>query len=210
MTDLNKIVDGLMKSGVLGGLAGGVAGGALTGMLGGKGAKKLGKTALQAGVLAAVGGLAWKAYQNYTAKSQPGAQSPVAGPAPAALPAPSHELLMVRAMIAAAHADGHIDAREQTRIFEQVDRMGLAADDKALLFDELRRPLGLLELVELTPDTEAGAEVYAASLLAIDPGQPISRRYLEELARRLQLPPELVSAVHAEVESAASEERLRS
>jgi uncharacterized membrane protein YebE (DUF533 family) len=117
---------------------------------------------------------------------------------------------MVRAMIAAAHADGHIDAREQTRIFEQVDRMGLAADDKALLFDELRRPLGLLELVELTPDTEAGAEVYAASLLAIDPGQPIAQRYLEELARRLQLPPELVSAVHAEVESAASEERLRS
>lgn len=209
MTDLNKIVDGLMKSGVLGGLAGGVAGGALTGLLGGKGAKKLGKTALQAGVLAAVGGLAWKAYQSYAGKSGAAAQ-PVPGGAAPALPAPSHELLMVRAMIAAAHADGHLDAREQARIFEQVDRMGLAADDKALLFDELRRPLGLLELVELTPDTEAGAEVYAASLLAIDPSQPVSQRYLEELARRLQLPAELVRAVQAEVESAASEERLRS
>jgi uncharacterized membrane protein YebE (DUF533 family) len=209
MTDLNKIVDGLMKSGVLGGLAGGVAGGALTGLLGGKGAKKLGKTALQAGVLAAVGGLAWKAYQTYASKSGATAQ-PAPGSTAPALPAPSHELLMVRAMIAAAHADGHLDAREQARIFEQVDRMGLAADDKALLFDELRRPLGLLELVELTPDTEAGAEVYAASLLAIDPSQPVSQRYLEELARRLQLPPELVRAVQAEVESAASEERLRS
>jgi hypothetical protein len=51
MTDLNRIVDGLMKSGVLGGLAGGVAGGALAGMFGGKGAKKLGKTALQAPAL---------------------------------------------------------------------------------------------------------------------------------------------------------------
>jgi uncharacterized membrane protein YebE (DUF533 family) len=109
---------------------------------------------------------------------------------------------MIRAMIAAAHADGHIDAREQGRIFEQVDRMGLAADDKALLFDELRRPLGLLELVELTPDLEAGAEVYAASLLAIDREQPISQRYLGELARRLGLPPELVQAVHAEAERA--------
>ena len=209
MTDLNKIVDGLMKSGVLGGLAGGVAGGALTGLLGGKGAKKLGKTALQAGVLAAVGGLAWKAYQTYAGKSGAAAE-PLPGSAAPALPAPSHELLMVRAMIAAAHADGHLDAREQARIFEQVDRMGLAADDKALLFDELRRPLGLLELVELTPDTEAGAEVYAASLVAIDPSQPVSQRYLEELARRLQLPPELVRAVQAEVDSAASEERLRS
>jgi uncharacterized membrane protein YebE (DUF533 family) len=194
MTDFNQIFEGLKKSGVLGGLAGGVAGGALAGMLGGKGAKKLGKTALKAGALAAIGGIAWKAYEAYTNRPQPDGQ-----PGPQALPPPvTHELLMIRAMIAAAHADGHIDAQEQTRIFDQVDRMGLAADDKAVLFDELRRPLGLLELVELTPDLEAGAEVYAASLLAVDPNQPLSQRYLEELARRLQLPAELVNAVHAE------------
>jgi len=200
MTDLNRIVDGLMKSGVLGGLAGGVAGGALAGVLGGKGAKKLGKTALQAGALAAIGGVAWKAYQAYTSRPQENAPQPVQQ-APLALPAPAtHDLLMVRAMIAAAHADGHIDAKEQTRIFEQVDRMGLADDDKATLFDELRRPLGLRELVELTPDSEAGAEVYAASLFALDSGQPISQRYLAELAQRLELPAELVSAVHAEAE----------
>jgi uncharacterized membrane protein YebE (DUF533 family) len=194
MTDFNQIFEGLKKSGVLGGLAGGVAGGALAGMLGGKGAKKLGKTALKAGALAAIGGIAWKAYEAYTNRPQPDGQ-----PGPQALPPPvTHELLMIRAMIAAAHADGHIDAQEQTRIFDQVDRMGLAADDKAVLFDELRRPLGLLELVELTPDLEAGAEVYAASLLAVDPDQPLSQRYLTELARRLQLPAELVNAVHAE------------
>jgi uncharacterized membrane protein YebE (DUF533 family) len=198
MTDFNRIMDGLMKSGVLGGLAGGIAGGALGGLLGGKGAKKLGKTALKAGALAAVGGIAWKAYQAYSNRPE----APAAQAQGALLPPVGHELLMIRAMIAAAHADGHIDAREQGRIFEQVDRMGLAADDKALLFDELRRPLGLLELVELTPDLEAGAEVYAASLLAIDREQPISQRYLGELARRLGLPPELVQAVHAEAERA--------
>jgi len=195
MADFNRIMDGLMKSGVLGGLAGGVAGGALAGVLGGKGARKLGKTALKAGALAAIGGIAWKAYQAYSSR-------PTAGQAQQleALPPVGHELLMIRAMIAAAHADGHIDAREQARIFEQVDRLGLAADDKAMLFDELRRPLGLLELAELTPDLEAGAEVYAASLLAIDPDLPISQRYLAELAQRLRLPGELVDAVHAEAQ----------
>lgn len=199
MVDFNRIVDGLTKSGVLGGLAGGVAGGALAGLLGGKGAKGLGKTALQAGALAAVGGVAWKAYQAYA--SQP--ERPEAPPAQQALlPPAGHELLMIRAMIAAAHADGHLDAREQARIFERVDQMGLANDEKAMLFDELRRPLGLLELVELTPDLEAGAEVYAASLMAVDPDQPVSQRYLAELARRLELPADLVSAVHAEAQSA--------
>ena len=197
MTDFNRIVDGLMKSGVLGGVAGGLAGSALGGLLGGKGVKKLGKTALQAGALAAVGGIAWKAYKVYSDRAQ-GTAAPAA-----ALPQPAgHEMLMIRAMIAAAHADGHIDAAEQGRIFTHVDRLGLAADDKALLFDELRRPLGLLERVELTPDLEAGAEVYAASLLAIDPEQPIAQRYLAELASRLALPAELVQAVHAEAAGA--------
>jgi uncharacterized membrane protein YebE (DUF533 family) len=214
MTDLNKVLDGLMKSGVLGNLAGGVAGGALAGLLTGKGNKLA-----RAGALAAVGGLAWKAWQSYQEQqtgqpNQPQRALPerdaTTGRAPAA-PAvqPSHELLMMRAMIAAAHADGHIDAKEQTRIFAEVDRLGLAADDKAMLFDELRRPLGLRELVELTPDATAGAEVYAASMLALDPEQPVSGRYLDELARLLALPAELVAAVRAEVAGTAGGDRVR-
>jgi uncharacterized membrane protein YebE (DUF533 family) len=204
MTDLNKVVDGLMKSGVLGNLAGGVAGGALAGLLTGKGNKLA-----RAGALAAVGGLAWKAWQSYQEQqSQGGAAARASTLAASPASQPSHQLLMMRAMIAAAHADGHIDAKEQTRIFAEVDRLGLAADDKALLFDELRRPLGLRELVELTPDTTAGAEVYAASMLALDPEQPVSVRYLDELARQLALPADLVAAVRAEVAGTAGASRV--
>jgi len=213
MTDLNKVMDGLMKSGVLGNLAGGVAGGALAGLLTGKGNKLA-----RAGALAAVGGLAWKAWQSYQEQqTEVPARQPIPeaatgrGRLAATPPAtqPSHELLMMRAMIAAAHADGHIDAHEQTRIFAEVDRLGLAADDKAALFDELRRPLGLRELVELTPDATAGAEVYAASMLALDPEQPVTARYLDELARQLALPADLVTAVRAEVAGAAGSGSMR-
>jgi uncharacterized membrane protein YebE (DUF533 family) len=201
MTDFNRIIEGLSKSGVLGGLAGGLAGGALAGALGGKGAKKLGKTAVKAGAIAAVGGIAWKAWQTYQAQQQ----APVAraDEAVAALPEPAHDLLLIRAMIAAAYADGHIDVAEQTRIFDRVDRMRLAADDKAMLFDELRRPLGLLQLVELTPPGEMALEVYAASVVAADRSQPATVRYLAELASRLNLSEALVAAVHVEAEGAA-------
>jgi len=196
MTDFDRMVDALMKSGVWGDAGERVAGGALLGSFGGDGARKLGPTALQAGTLAAIGGLAWKAYQAYVNRPQEAAP---AAQQQALLPPPAHELLIIRAMIAAAHADRHIDAQELVEIFERIERMELAADDKAMLFDELRRPLGLLELVALTPDTEAGAEVYAASLLAVGAGLPIAERYLADLARRLELPAELVDAVHEEV-----------
>ena len=72
--DLNKVVNALGSSGALGGFAGGVAGGALTGALMSKKGKKHAKTLLTAGGLAAVGGLAWKAYQSYQQGQQ--AQQP--------------------------------------------------------------------------------------------------------------------------------------
>jgi len=67
--DLSKLVNGLSKSGALSGFMGGVAGGGLTSMIATKKGRKVGKKALKVGALAAVGGLAWKAYQNYSAKT---------------------------------------------------------------------------------------------------------------------------------------------
>ncbi len=61
MVDINKIMSGLGSSGLLGGLAGGaVAGGLMS-----KKGRKTAKTLLQVGGVAAVGTLAWKAYQDY-------------------------------------------------------------------------------------------------------------------------------------------------
>lgn len=68
MKDLQKLVGSLNKSGALSGFLGGVAGGGLTSLLSGKKSKKVGKKAVKYGALAAVGGLAWKAYQQYSEK----------------------------------------------------------------------------------------------------------------------------------------------
>jgi uncharacterized membrane protein YebE (DUF533 family) len=110
------------------------------------------------------------------------------------------QMLMLRAMITAADADGHIDENERQRIYLQVDNFDLSNEDKASLFDELRHPLSLQELVKAVPNSETAIEVYAASLLAIDEQQAASQDYLNRLAASMLIPPELVEAVHAQAD----------
>lgn len=247
MKDLQKLVGSLNKSGALSGFLGGVAGGGLTSLATSKSGRKTGKKALKYGALAAVGGLAWKAYKQYSDKNQQGFQqghgqqsatphSHTAQPAltqdtytpdprrtspqpqtfeyaPAKLQQSSFEqvveddsgngqLILMRAMIAAAYADGHIDENERQTIFTQVENMALSVQEKAMLFDELRKPMSLNELVAAVPDAQTGIEVYAASASAIDLSAPVSGQYLNSLANQLCLPSELVSSIHQQLASA--------
>lgn len=227
MKDLEKIISGLSKSGLLSGLAGGLAGGSAAGLLANKKSRKKAKKVLKYGALAAVGGVAWKAYKSYSAAniSSPNHsaamttdQHPQARPLsyePQLLsqqqfesvieenPKNSGQMLLLRAMITAANADGHIDGGERERIYKQVETMDLSVADKAALFDELRKPLNLEQLVAQVPNSETALEVYAASLIAIDSSQPASSGYLRSLASYLCIPQELVSALHRQTEQAA-------
>lgn len=221
MKDLNKMLSGLSKSGFMSGMAGGALGGSVTSMLMGKKSRKMGGTALKAGALAAVGGLAWKAYQQYSAgnTSQPvqqhtaPQQNPKFNYVPQTIPQQRFEaivddsqpnngqLLIMRAMITAAYADGHIDAQEQARIFNQVETMDLSVEEKASLFDELRNPVSVESLVAKVPDAETGMEVYAASVLAIDESQPASQIYLDKLSTMLCIPMQLRQAIHQQTQA---------
>src|SRR5262245_58828292 len=118
--------------------AGGAVAGGLLGMLLG-GGRRHGGGLPGFGGAAALGALALQAYQNYQIKQ--GASLPPGDFAPAAMPHASpaadgspFELVLVRAMVGAAKADGHIDATEQRRLFAEVERLGLDADAKAYIF----------------------------------------------------------------------------
>jgi uncharacterized membrane protein YebE (DUF533 family) len=225
MLNLNNIVQGLSRSGAVSGFAGGLAGTAVAGALMGKKGRKMAKSALKLGGMAAVGGLAYAAYQQYQQGQAP-TPTPVSGPAPAASGAStasarwehidrerfesvvaetnarSGGLLLVRAMIAAATADGHMDQGEQARIFDKVQSLDLAPEEKAALFDELRHPLALDQLVAQVSDPETSVEVYAASLVAIDETRAEGQAYLRRLAAALELPENLVAAVHQQADLA--------
>ncbi len=217
--NLNNLVQGLSKSGAVSGFAGGLAGSALVGAVSGKKGRKMAKGALKVGALAAVGGLAYSAYQQYR-QSNGSTSGQAAGAATvAAAPAITQErfdavveneqsggLLIVRAMIAAAASDGHLDAEEQQRVFAEVENLDLTREGKATLFDELRSPLRLGEIVAQVNEPEVAVEVYAASLIAIDETRSEAQAYLGSLALALELPQNLVQSIHQQAtapESAA-------
>lgn len=186
---------------------GALAGGVLGLLLGNKKVrKKVGKLtggAIGYGGAAALGALAYRAYQDYRGgkpveAAVPATSNEIAEVAPANLPhakpaadGTSFELILVRGMIAAAKADGHVDADEQRRLFGEVERLGLGAEEKAYVFDALSRSDDLQTLAAAPANQEQAAELYLASRLAIDPDQAVERVYLDALAVRLKLPAEL-------------------
>jgi uncharacterized membrane protein YebE (DUF533 family) len=188
-----------------------LATGALVAVLLGTGAgRKLTGSAVKLGGLAAVAGLAYKAYQNYQAGKQPGA----GGAEPELLPPPSDTpfdpkqapqgeaefaLVLVRAMIAAARADGHIDDAERSRIADKLRLSGIDHEEEEFLLAELERPVDLDELVAAAKTDAQKAELYTASRLAIDPDSRAERGYLDLLAGRLKLPDALVDHIEATV-----------
>jgi uncharacterized membrane protein YebE (DUF533 family) len=189
-----------------------LAAGAIVAVLLGTGTgRKVAGTALKAGGLAAIAGLAYKAYQNYQTGKEPGATAqggPLLLPPPTDTPfdphaAPQGEaefaLTLVRAMIAAAKADGHIDAQEKSRIADKLRTSGLDADAESFLLAELDRPLDLDVLVAGARTEAQRAELYTASRLAIDPDTRAERGYLDLLAGRLKLPDALVDHIEATV-----------
>ena len=107
-------------------------------------------------------------------------------------------------MIGAAKADGHIDADEQQRIFGQVNALNLDPEEKAFVMDELGKPLDVDAIAAGAKDQETAAEIYAASLIAINPDGPTEKAYLSLLAARLKLDPSLVEHLHANVGQAAA------
>ena len=195
-------VKGLATGGIAGGLAGI--------LLGGKTSKKLAKGTVKLGGTAALAGLAYKAYTQWQASknASPAEAPPMKDitPKPEGTPflpsvaqqRDSMSLAILRAMIAAAKSDGHIDADEQRRIFAKLDELDLGTEEKAFVIDELRKPLDIDAVVAAAKTPELAVEVYAASFLAIDPDDPAEQAYLAMLASRLKLDPGLKAAVERE------------
>jgi uncharacterized membrane protein YebE (DUF533 family) len=164
--------------------------------------------------MVALAGLAYKAWQHWqeqqrqqsTAPQEPRDVTPK--PEEPFLPKRQSEqnelsLTLLSAMISAAKADGHIDAAEQTRIFAKLDESNLSAEEKGFLMDEIRKPLDVDEVVAKATTPERAAEIYAASLMAIDPDGSTEIEYLDRLARRLDLDPGLRASIEEETKKAA-------
>lgn len=201
MFDTKRILDQLVNSGFAGGMAGGLAGGAIANAMSGKKAKKYAGTALKAGGLALIGGLAYKAWQSYK-DNKPANEAPP----PAAFvpdePVDSSmlNLLLIRSMIAAARADGNIDSEEHHAIMSRIGELPLNDKEKAFLLEQFVAPLDVAALAR-DADTEAHAvEMYAASAMLLETPSPAEQQYLEQLGTALSLESGLRAEIHRAID----------
>jgi uncharacterized membrane protein YebE (DUF533 family) len=162
--------------------------GALAGALLGGGGKSLGG-ALGGGVMALLGAMAFKALQG---------SGQGTGRVPLGLIEPQTEEerreledrseLVLKAMINAAKADGKIDEGEARRIVGKLQEAGADADGQRYVLELMRRPVEtdtLIAAAEGHPNL--AAELYAASLMAIEVDTQAEQAYLEKLASGLGL-----------------------
>jgi uncharacterized membrane protein YebE (DUF533 family) len=138
-----------------------------------------------------------------TAPSMPAAAPPpppppsAARPAPAPATAPSadgdEELArrLIRVMIAAAHADGALDADEERAILDRLRGAELSQEEKMFLLEELHQPRSVAELTEGISSLRLAQAMYAVALSAIEVDTESERRWLDELGAALGLSAEI-------------------
>jgi uncharacterized membrane protein YebE (DUF533 family) len=171
--------------------------GALAGaLLGGGGGKSLGG-ALGGGVMALLVAMAFKALRG-TGQST--------GQVPLGLLEPQseadqrelehHSELVLKAMINAAKADGQIDEDEIQRIVGKLQEVGSDAEDQRYVLTQMQKPAETEKLISAAKGRpELAAQIYAASLMAIEVDTPAERAYLGKLAAGLELTPEVTGRI---------------
>ncbi len=181
-------------NGILGSLGGGGAAsngglGALTGALGGL----LGGGAAAAALNRASSGAPEQGFGDMLNQAIAGQGEP-----PVAPTAEQEALaaLMLSAMIQAMKSDGHIDDAEQAKL---MDRLGdIDDDERAFLMEEMKKPVDVNALAQAVPQG-LEAQIYTMSVMGIDLDSQEEAKYLDNLAKALNLVPQTVNQVHEEL-----------
>lgn len=196
-------------SGGLGSLLSGAGGGALAAgamglLLGNKKTRNIGGKALTYGGLAALGVLAYKAYGSWQAKQ---AGAPQTEPQTLDRLPPAqvelHSQAILKALVAAAKADGHVDERERVLIEGEFTKLDNDQELQHWLHAELNKPLDPADVARAASTPEMAAEMYIASVMLVDEENFMEKSYLDELARQLKLEPGLKAELEKQVRQAS-------
>lgn len=111
-------------------------------------------------------------------------------------------VLLIRAMIAAANADGVIDESERNQILKRLQTVDLSAEEHGFIVQELLSPVDLETIAAGVGTPELARQVYTVSLMAIEVDTEKERRYMDTLAGRLNLDRSAVEGIHRRLELA--------
>lgn len=196
-------------------LGAGAALGGLGALILGTGAgRALAGSAVRLGGLALIGGLAYKAYQNYQQGLPPLGGKPPAQQGLVAAPkgsgfepdAVTHEsaVLYIRAMIAAAAADGRIDAKEQQKILGGLQQAGMNEAAQQFLSKEINNPATVEDLAAAVSSPQDAVQVYTAARVAVDVDNDEEHEFLAQLAEALGIDDKLAAQVDAAARGTAA------
>lgn len=149
------------------------------------------------GMLGSAQGLLASLMAGQGAATPPQAQAPAAIAAPQANP--EFALAVIRAMIGAAKADGHVDAVETDKIFGQIESQGLSAQEKSLLMREMANTPNVADIAATAKTQEEAAQIYLAATLVCDSQCAAEQAYLASLAQHLKLEPAFTQALQHEL-----------
>ncbi len=96
-------------------------------------------------------------------------------------------MLLLRAMVFAARADGHIDAAEEARIGKFLPQMFPGQDTSRLMQSLMQEPLDPAALAAQVGSVEQGEDLYRLSCLIMDVDHFMERSYLDGLAQSLRI-----------------------
>lgn len=182
---------------------GAIAAGVLALLLGTGAGRRVTGSALKIGSLAAIGGIGWKAFQNWQKQNEVLEAEQAAHKQLVPINELSQEeanersLILLKAMIAAAKADGHINKKEIEIINEQMNKLGLSKEVADVLEDEISKPLDVKEIAALADNQAIASEIYLVSAVVTDKENSMERDYLETLAKTMQLPDDLIAQLEA-------------
>ncbi|WP_293268801.1 tellurite resistance TerB family protein [Neptunomonas sp.] len=207
-SDTGKTASSSTLGNLLSGSSGGLlAGGVLGLLLGSKKGRRIGGKVLTYGSLAALGTVAYKAYNNW--QEQQNSDSTTASPATTALndlpeqEIEKHSRAVLSAMIGAAKADGHIDENERHLIDQGITGMVNDPELQRWFEQEINKPLDPADIASNASSPEMAAEMYLASLLVIDEDSFMEKAYLDELAKQLKFEPSLKAELEAQAQTAS-------
>lgn len=167
--------------------------GALLGALTGK-SQSTTANSLGGGMMGLLGMMAYKALKN----SMGGTSGAAASAAQTyAQPTPQQQAsdaeIIITAMIDAAKADGQVDSQEFSKITSSLKSNGMGQEGMNYVIKKLQGPMETAKIVAAVKGRpELAAQVYSASLMAIEVDTEAERKYLTKLGKAMGLSNEIM------------------
>lgn len=110
-------------------------------------------------------------------------------------------LLLIDAMLAAANADGHIDAQEKAKILQQLKQINSDQEGFDYVQQRIDNPPSLEQICQSSSDPEIAKQIYMVSLLAITVDTTEEAAYLNNLASCLPVDAQTIAQLNEQFQT---------